>query len=254
MVTCSDGHSSQATDYCDVCGTPIVVAVPDPAPTVLAGSCPACGSPIAGRFCEVCGHDSALPASDARVAPTVRVPDIAESAPAESGAASNLFAAAPDSLGETVLLATSVSVAAPEPVAEQTVWTAVVAADHDFYQRVLAREGPDAERVEFPSYYPERRILLVGTDFLIGKRSVSQGLQPDIDLGIAPADIGVSRSHARLHVDGAELTVTDLGSTNGTSLNGSEELLPPETPVPLRSGDRIHVGGWTTITVTTEPA
>ncbi|WP_245718204.1 FHA domain-containing protein [Nocardia miyunensis] len=138
--------------------------------------------------------------------------------------------------------------------AGRSVWVATVVADRDLYERMLARKGPDAERVEFPGYYPERRITLRGNDFLIGKRSVSQGVLPDIDLGIAPADIGVSRSHARIHIDRDVLTVTDLGSTNGTSLNGVDDLIPPGTPVPLHSGDRIHVGGWTTITVTFESA
>jgi predicted component of type VI protein secretion system len=96
--------------------------------------------------------------------------------------------------------------------------------------------------------------VLRGTDILIGKRSVSQGLQPDIDLGIAPADAGVSRAHAMIHVAADGLSITDLGSTNGTSLNGSDDLIPAKVAVPLRSGDRIHLGGWTTIKVSAEPA
>ncbi|WP_082870823.1 FHA domain-containing protein [Nocardia terpenica] len=137
-----------------------------------------------------------------------------------------------------------------EESANRTAWVAIVTADREFYERVRARKGPDADRVEFPDYYPQRRIGLQGTDFLIGKRSVSQGVYPDIDLGIPPVDIGVSRSHARIHLDGDTVTVTDLGSTNGTSLNGSDDLIPPHTPIPLHPDDRIHVGGWTTITVT----
>ena len=51
-------------DYCDVCGSPIVTA--PGAQTSLVGpdrrnACPACQAPVAGRFCEACGHDSALP-------------------------------------------------------------------------------------------------------------------------------------------------------------------------------------------------
>nr|WP_231951427.1 FHA domain-containing protein [Nocardia terpenica] len=49
---------------------------------------------------------------------------------------------------------------------------------------------------------------------------------------------------------GDGVAVPDLGSTNGTSLNGSDDLIPPHTPIPLHPDDRIHVGGWTTITVT----
>ncbi|MFI9405050.1 FHA domain-containing protein [Nocardia sp. NPDC052316] len=138
------------------------------------------------------------------------------------------------------------------PVGSAVTWVATISADREFYDRVIARKGPDADQVGFPSFYPERRIMLRGNDISIGKRSVSQGLTPDIDLGIAPADVGVSRTHAVIHIDGDALTVTDLGSTNGTSVNGSDDLIPAKVPVALRSGDRIHLGGWTTIVFTRE--
>ncbi|MFI7002238.1 FHA domain-containing protein [Nocardia sp. NPDC050175] len=150
---------------------------------------------------------------------------------------------------DLLLAEASVAVSAPSAA-----WVATITADREFYDRVIARKGPDADQVGFPAFYPERRITLHGNDILIGKRSVSQGLTPDIDLGIAPADVGVSRAHAMIHLDGAELTVTDLGSTNGTSVNGSDELIPAKVPVALRSGDRIHLGGWTTIVFEHEPA
>ncbi|MFI6166592.1 FHA domain-containing protein [Nocardia sp. NPDC051052] len=215
-VTCPEGHQSSATDYCDVCGAPIGTAQATVAAAPVA-LCPSCGAPSSGRFCEVCGHDSALPT------PAVR-PDL-------------------------LIAEASSAVSAPS-----TAWVATITADRAFYDRVIARKGPDADQVGFPAFYPERRIVLRGNDILIGKRSVSQGLTPDIDLGIAPADVGVSRAHATIHLDGEELTVTDLGSTNGTSVNGSDELIPAKVPVPLRSGDRIHLGGWTTIVFALDPA
>ncbi|WP_216899774.1 FHA domain-containing protein [Nocardia alni] len=231
-MTCPEGHQTRATDYCDVCGA----AIGGPEPVTAQVPCPACGATTSGRFCEVCGHDSALPAPETPPA-VMAGPDLSDPGPATAESPGT----PPDFVGS--LLRTP---------AKQSVWIATVDADRDFFERVLARNGPDAERVEFPGYYPSRRISLQGSDFLIGKRSVSQGVQPDIDMGIAPADIGVSRSHARLHLDEAGITVTDLGSTNGTSLNGSDDLIPAHTPIPLRSGDRIHVGGWTTITVVAE--
>ncbi|WP_433191734.1 FHA domain-containing protein [Nocardia sp. CA-107356] len=218
IATCPDGHHSVATDYCDVCGSPIGA----PAPTVAAALCPSCGSPSSGRFCEVCGHDSALPT------PAARTPEFA---PTEIATVTEV-AAAPGAL----------------------MWVATITADREFFDRVQARKGPDADQVEFPAFYPERRITLRGTDILIGKHSVSQGLQPDIDLGIAPADAGVSRAHATIHIADTGISITDLGSTNGTSLNGSEDLIPARVAVPLQSGDHIHLGGWTTIVVSAESA
>jgi diguanylate cyclase (GGDEF)-like protein len=50
----------------------------------------------------------------------------------------------------------------------------------------------------------------------------------------------VSRRHCRVEVRGAEVTVTDLGSTNGTAIN--DEPVAANHPVALRSGDRVRVG------------
>jgi pSer/pThr/pTyr-binding forkhead associated (FHA) protein len=84
---------------------------------------------------------------------------------------------------------------------------------------------------------------------LIGRHNHDQGVEPEIDLGIHPEDRGVSTQHAVLRIRDSGLTVTDLGSTNGTSLNGSEDFLAKGEETPLVDGDRIHVGAWTTITV-----
>jgi hypothetical protein len=43
--------------------------------------------------------------------------------------------------------------------------------------------------------------------------------------------------------------VVDQDSTNGTTINGADEPIQPFVPVPLKSGDRVHVGAWTTITL-----
>ncbi len=47
-----------------------------------------------------------------------------------------------------------------------------------------------------------------------------------------------SRYHARFHVDGAQLAVEDLGSRNGTHVNG----LRIEGRVPLKDGDEVIIG------------
>lgn len=57
--------------------------------------------------------------------------------------------------------------------------------------------------------------------------------------GIALTDDKFASSlHARLFVQGGRLWVEDLGSTNGTWLNG-ERL---DGPRPLARGDRVQVG------------
>ena len=84
---------------------------------------------------------------------------------------------------------------------------------------------------------------------MIGRANRKQGVEPGIDLGIHPIDRGVSTQHAVLRIRDSGLTITDLGSTNGTSLNDSDDLLGNGIETALADGDRIHVGAWTTITV-----
>jgi pSer/pThr/pTyr-binding forkhead associated (FHA) protein len=127
-------------------------------------------------------------------------------------------------------------------------WTAVVASDHAYFEAVVAAGGPDAPALEFPAYCPERRFRLAGPEMRIGRRSVSQGLEPEIDLTGPPTDPGVSRLHAVLMAqpDGG-WAVLDPGSENGTVVNGTE--IAAGVRVPVRDGDRIHIGAWTVITI-----
>jgi pSer/pThr/pTyr-binding forkhead associated (FHA) protein len=43
--------------------------------------------------------------------------------------------------------------------------------------------------------------------------------------------------------------LSDLGSTNGTYLNDEPNPLSAGQTRPLKDGDEVHVGAWTTITV-----
>jgi DNA-binding winged helix-turn-helix (wHTH) protein len=49
---------------------------------------------------------------------------------------------------------------------------------------------------------------------------------------------GVSRRHARIHIEGNTATIEDLGSKNGTSVNG----VPLASACRLADGDRITLG------------
>jgi FHA domain len=127
-------------------------------------------------------------------------------------------------------------------------WSAVVSSDRVYHEAVQAANGPDVAAVPFPSYYPERRFQLTGGQMRIGRRSVSRGIDPEIDLTGPPADPGISRLHAVLiAVPDGGWAVLDPGSANGTLVNGAE--IPTGVQVPLRDGDRINLGGWTAITL-----
>ena len=62
------------------------------------------------------------------------------------------------------------------------------------------------------------------------------GRAPDAEIWIDLA--GVSRRHARIRVDGPQASVEDLGSKNGTFLNGQ----PVREPTKLVDGDQIRLG------------
>ena len=136
----------------------------------------------------------------------------------------------------------------PSRPAAAGTWTAVVAADRAYYDSVQAVSDTDAASIMFPAFVPERRFQLSGAEVRIGRRSVSRHIEPEIDLTGPPTDPGVSRLHAVL-VAGPDRSwsVVDAGSPNGIVVNGKD--VPAGQAVPLRHGDRIHLGAWTLITV-----
>ena len=67
------------------------------------------------------------------------------------------------------------------------------------------------------------------------------GRSASCDVHIQDPEASISRKHIEVRYDGRWL-VTDLGSRNGTELNGTR--LEPDTPTPLGSGDLITLGSW----------
>ncbi|WP_412544241.1 FHA domain-containing protein [Longispora sp. K20-0274] len=139
--------------------------------------------------------------------------------------------------------------AAPEPVRPNAApvtapaWTAVVSADRAYHETVTSD-------IAFPPYCPDRAFPLTGATVRIGRRTASRGAPPEIDLAGPPEDSGVSHLHAVL-LAGPDDTwaLVDPGSTNGTFLNGGTDPVAVNTEHPVRAGDRIHLGAWTTITL-----
>ncbi|ALV35626.1 hypothetical protein AS200_28970 [Streptomyces sp. CdTB01] len=136
------------------------------------------------------------------------------------------------------------------PQAGPATWTATIGPDREYFMAMMQRSGPEAAGLNLPAYSPEQQRTLSGNQITIGRRRHSTGDTPDIDLSVPPEDPGVSHQHAVLvqQPDGS-WAVVDQNSTNGTTVNGSEEPIQPFVPVPLQDGDRVHVGAWTTITV-----
>jgi FHA domain len=263
MPTCPAGHTSASSDFCDVCGARIGASASTPqAPQALAAQspepaepCPQCGAARSGRFCESCGFDfdagpEPAAAGAGPVTPGEPAPPSGEPAPPSGGPAPASGGTAPPP-GGPAAASGAADPGAPAPAQASrgpATWTAVVASDRAYFDDVVAAGGPDAAALTYPAYAPERRFELAGPEMRIGRRSVSQGLEPEIDLTGPPTDPGVSRLHAVLiaEQDGG-WAVLDPGSENGTFVNGSE--IATGARVPLHDGDRIHIGAWTLITI-----
>jgi hypothetical protein len=227
--TCPEGHQSSTSDFCDVCGEPIVASAasaasaspsppsppssltipptgssapvsPAPAPAATQ-QCPNCSAenPVDALFCEACGYDftsGQLPSANPPMA---------------------------------------------DPGAD---WVAEVWIDPDWFAFQdsaggCATSGP-------PTIVPIR-----GTTVLVGRPSKSRGITPDIDCA---GDGAVSHRHAQLTLDHDRWYVEDLGSTNGTFVGAPGEALPTNPLEPrqrheLDDDERVYVGAWTRIMV-----
>lgn len=87
-----------------------------------------------------------------------------------------------------------------------------------------------------------KRIPIRGPEIVIGRSHPRDPMVPDIDLfalGVEDARTA-SRRHCRLFLQEGGYSVEDLGSMNGTLLNG--EILLPGTPHQLSTGDQIIAG------------
>ncbi len=272
-AVCPNGHTSESTDYCDVCGSPIPAGAVTPGtgaqPAAPAGSgnsldlppvggaaapaapapsgpkeCPNCSTPNSpdSLFCEACGYDfttGALPAGAGQAAAPEAAADPAAGAAAEAPEGGTA-ASAPETpaVGEAVPSGGS---GIPPRIPFQ--WVAEVWIDPDWYADQQATDPlPSAG---LPVVVPLRI-----ASALIGRVSSSRNIVPDIDCS---ADPGVSRRHAQLTTDGSRWFVEDLQSSNGTYVGPASGPLPDD-PIPVgpktEVGDnRIYVGAWTRIVV-----
>jgi FHA domain-containing protein/zinc ribbon protein len=79
----------------------------------------------------------------------------------------------------------------------------------------------------------------------VGRSDVAQNWHPELDLipfGGAAPDLGVSRHQARIQRTGDTFSITDVGSTNGTFVNG--KALEYNQPVDLHDGDSVAFGAF----------
>ena len=86
--------------------------------------------------------------------------------------------------------------------------------------KLLDANSPDGKLREIP---------LIGDEFLIGRGE---------DCNLCIYELEVSRHHCLIRFRGGEATAADLGSSNGTYVNGQRVV----SQVALRTGDEIKLG------------
>lgn len=249
--TCPNGHVSGSSDYCDTCGAPIVPSsTPDsgsPASSRSASAssgttteatapatqpCPNCAltNTADALFCEACGYDFTTGTMPRPTTPANALDLGSPAAPAN-----------PLDLG-----ADPAGAAAPDSVAPQVKveWVAEIWVDPDWYADQESDE-------ECPSPGLPIVVPLQTQSLLIGRRSVSRNIHPDIECA---SDVGVSRRQAQLTSDGQRWWVEDLQSSNGTYVGAAsgplpDDALPPGQRRELAEDDRIYLGAWTRVVV-----
>ena len=96
-----------------------------------------------------------------------------------------------------------------------------------------------------PVYESAFELVLNNPVTLIGRTSQKRNLHPEI---ACDWDAAVSHRHANIELDtNGQAFLVDLGSTNGTTVNG--KLISANTRIELRDGDRISLGSKTALMV-----
>ncbi|MBO0725227.1 MAG: protein kinase [Blastocatellia bacterium] len=108
-----------------------------------------------------------------------------------------------------------------------------------------------------PSKRTTARLVVMGTnemsaqfslnndsENLIGRMDPNRGIRPEVDLSKYDPAARVSRRHAKIVSQGNQFFIEDLGSANGTFINGSVRLSQGR-PYVLVSGDELKLGETT---------
>jgi FHA domain len=240
IYQCPKGHKSTESDYCSECGARIFGNPGEESSTLGANNinnninhkvngniinCPACGAdhdPDSGNFCEICGYDF----TSGKVGEYL-------------GADVDLIAIAPNNDNIINPSNTNPSDINPSISTSPNISTKIqliITIDPSLSQ-------PDSP--EAPVNQPPINLHLTKESNLIGRTSQLKGIFPEIALDF---DDAISRRHALLNItpDGM-LILRDIGSANGTRLNGVE--LKSMVDVSVKVGDEITLGHWTRIQI-----
>lgn len=280
MPVCTNCGSQQpdGAAFCDECGAKLEKAIPPTAlpaagvpqhtPTVVSTACPVCGtSVIPGEaFCDNCGaalgYTAPVPQPQVPVpaspsAMTVPAPSVQADAltctncgaQLEPGSnfcdmcgapAGTMTPASPPvsvpgpSPAPTIIPPPKPVPAAPSPISVPAPSAATPSPTHSPGATIQGHLVAQRTNTTLP--FPPGR-----TEVIIGREDPVSNVFPEIDLTDHGGDEGgVSRRHARIFVQGTQIFVEDLNSTNYTHVN--QQRLTPGHPHPLNDGDELRFG------------
>jgi hypothetical protein len=232
-MKCKNNHESTAADFCSVCGIEMAGGG-EPNGDAAPGAqdheiCPVCGSVKIDNFCGDCGYNF-ITKTGGIVAPPPIQPTVVTAPttilptnPASTEApAQEADAGAPGSVDTT-------GAETPPPIAPAEKLEVYLTID---------------TTVEGALQSPPRIFPLESGDYSIGRTSERRKIKPSI---AADGDDGVSHKHALIRQHGDSFAIMDLGSSNGTKLNGVEII--PNTVHTLNKDDVIVIGRWTVLTI-----
>ncbi len=235
MYICPKNHNSTEADFCSECGAkimglgvaelnsnPLNPQISTTSTSVSAQPCPDCSTlheADSGSFCEICGYNF-LTGTQGGDPLSVFPPPV--KSPAN-------IATAPTRLPNSSV---SAPISLPSNVSQ---WQMIISIDPS----LATPDSPTA-----PVQAPITIQLNQGTN-LIGRTSQARAINPEIPLDL---DDAVSSRHAilTLHPDGS-LVLRDIGSSNGTLVNGKEIAIMAD--ILISRGDQITLGHWTRIQV-----
>jgi hypothetical protein len=239
---CPKGHQSTDSDYCSECGSLIgqsKISKVEQAQGInlnksaVGGSsgeiCPDCGTTrdLDARFCEVCRHD--FQENKTGVAEAI----VASQQPVKPPESSQQSAPqVTNTVPPSVTEALKPFISAEETTSPEKL-NVVISVDKNKAASwgVESAIKPDSMDRVFPLDLDEN---------LVGRRSASKGIYPEIVIN----DPGVSHRHLMfIKQQDNSFAALELGSSNGTELNGA--ALEPGINTAVKAGDELTIGIWT---------
>ena len=240
-------------------------------------------------FCENCGYDfitGSLPSPDERIpgavlpdagltpldeptplpaqAPAAGAPLQASGAPAETEQSEPVQGEAPSEASTAFLGSESPATVESPAAAPHTGSASGTGAGAEVPMPTKLRISITPDRAYFDAVvsegeleYPEPpptglEIDVNGIEFHVGRTSQSRAIHPDLDIADLTGDPAVSSRHAviRVAADGS-LSVTDVGSTNGTFVGDvSSNAIKVGEVMAVDDATPIFLGAWTRLEIT----